>query len=157
MGLKRIPFSWHHSSILDRAYWAVSKHVLISVLLIVMTIPFAYPMHQIWLHNIGDNIPPWGQPLNTLHCQCVSSIAISYGTFSEEKTDNVHYWSCKMWCCRALITTSGRVRSMPPECLQKTDKELFDLSNVRFSFVQSWFRAESVEFVSSISKLSGVK
>ena len=121
-----------------------------------MTIPFAYPMHQIWLHNIGDNIPPWGQPLNTLHCQCVSLIAISYGTFSEEKTDKVHYWSCNMWCCRALITTSGRVRSMPPGCLQKNRQRAIRFVQCTIQFCTKLVKGRVSQSVSSISVLSGV-
>ena len=68
------------SLILERAYWAVSNHVLICVPSIVMTVPPAYPRHQIWwsvsrfikelatrFHNKGDKIPPRGQPLDTIH------------------------------------------------------------------------------------------
>ena len=80
LGLTLSPFFWLHSWILERAYWAVSKHVLISVPSIVMTMPSAYPRHQIWwsvsrfirelatrFHNIGDQMPPYGQPLDTIH------------------------------------------------------------------------------------------
>ena len=135
------------SLILERAYWAVSNHVLICVPSIVMTVPPAYPRHQIWwsvsrfikelatrFHNKGDKIPPRGQPLDTIHV-------------------NV----CPWYWDNVVITTSGRVCSNARWMSIKTHKELFGLSSVRFSFAQSWLRAESVEFVRSISLLSGVK
>ena len=77
MGSHLVLFHGTTLKFFERAYWAVSKQICVPS--IVMTISFLYPRHQIRLsvsrvirelatgfHNIGDKMPPWGQPLYTI-------------------------------------------------------------------------------------------
>ena len=132
-----------------------------------MTISFLYPRHQIWLsisrvirelatgfHNIGDKMPPWGQPLYTIQVNvCTWRLATMVRLVRRQWT--VHYWSWQIMVLHGFdyhIRTSGMVQT--PCMSRKMHKELSDSA---IPFYTKLFNGCVSWYVSSISELPGVK